>query len=186
MTGDRSPSRSCGAIIRPSAPTFWPAPFEITAGARRVTVDAAYDPAANPLRARRQRHLADRCRERPGPSISARPTGPMAAPWPISTISTRPGSRCAASTTPSPLHCPGTRDRFPCAWLWYELGGTHRGAMAWPRPHDRHRAQHHPAGMGSGQRQAPRQRIATPASRRGNYHHASACMSSGHRRDYGS
>jgi len=97
-------------------------PVEITTGARRVTVDRGYDPAANPLA--------------PGsvgdwPMVAgkvqtvdvSRPNGGIAAMAYLHDFTTGwavtrrlDGSIAAALSWDAA--------RFPCAWLWYELEGT--------------------------------------------------------------
>ena len=97
-------------------------PFEITAGGGMVTVDDAYDPAANPLR----------------PGVAGR--------WP--TVEGKSG-RCDLGHPPDNMaalaylhdldaawlairrrdnavavQLSWDKRRFPCAWLWFELGGT--------------------------------------------------------------
>lgn len=97
--------------------------FEIGSGARTVTVDAGYDPAANPL----QPGAAARWPMVPGKAggfdLGHPPRGRMAAlcflsdfdsPW----ISIRRMDDAIAVA----LSWDGTA--FPYAWLWYELGGT--------------------------------------------------------------
>jgi hypothetical protein len=97
-------------------------PFEVTTGAGHVVADEAYDPAANPL-------VPGSAGKWPvvegksGRFDLSRPAGPLAAmaylhefaaPWAaIRRLDDSIG--VALSWTP---------ERFPCAWLWYELGGT--------------------------------------------------------------
>ena len=90
--------------------------------APRVTVDDGYDPP--PIRsARRGRRLADgRGQDRALRPRRRRPVR-LAAMAYLHDFD-GPGLRSAAWTTPSQSRCPGTRTVFPCAWLWYELGGT--------------------------------------------------------------
>jgi hypothetical protein len=97
-------------------------PVEITAGTRHVTVDDTYDPIANPLR--------------PGVTgtwpIVAGKTGPvdLSRPERIPTAMAylydfdaawvamrRMDNAIAIALSWDSAH-------FPCAWLWYELGGT--------------------------------------------------------------
>ena len=95
---------------------------EITSGARRATVDQTYDPPANPL-------LPGATGNWPIVSGKAgavdvgRPVEPMAAlaylhdfekPW--AAIRRLDDSIAVALSWDSA--------RFPCAWLWFELGGT--------------------------------------------------------------
>ena len=97
-------------------------PVEITSGARRASADDAYDPAANPL-------LPGATGAWPvlpgkaGPVDLGRPAAPLAAlayledfaaPW--AAIRRLDDSVAVALSW--------TAGRFPCAWLWYELGGT--------------------------------------------------------------
>jgi hypothetical protein len=95
---------------------------EITSGAKRVTADDLYDPSKNPLV---PGGVGDwpmlPGKERP--FDLGRPTGPLAAlaylhdfakPW---VAIRRLDSAVAAALSWNAV-------RFPCAWLWYELGGT--------------------------------------------------------------
>lgn len=97
-------------------------PVEITTGARKVTADEGYDPVANPL-------LPGAAGDWPlvagkaGPVDLGRPTGATAAlaylhdfdqPW----IAMRRLDDVVA------VALSWDAGRFPCAWLWYELGGT--------------------------------------------------------------
>jgi hypothetical protein len=97
-------------------------PFEIQSGARRVAVDDLYDPENNPLRpaaAGRWPTVAGKT----GPFDLSRPVGVIAAvacltdfdsPW--ASIRRLDDSVAAALSWDVAI--------FPCAWLWYELGGT--------------------------------------------------------------
>jgi len=96
--------------------------FEIQTGARNVTVEEVYDPAANPLKpgaAGTWPSVAGK----DGPYDLSRPTGIVAAmaylhdfdePW----VSVRRLDGAVG------VALSWDRDIFPCAWLWYELGGT--------------------------------------------------------------
>jgi hypothetical protein len=95
---------------------------EITSGARRVTVDDSYDPSANPLLPGATGNWPN-VDGKAGSMDLSRPAGPLAAvaylldftqPW--AAIRRLDNSIAAA------LSWDGSR--FPCAWLWYELGGT--------------------------------------------------------------
>lgn len=95
---------------------------EITSAARCVSADAAYDPPANPLlpgAAGRWPMLPGKT----GPVDLSRPTAPLAAmayltefeaPW----VAIRRLDNAVAAALS------WTAQRFPCAWLWYELSGT--------------------------------------------------------------
>lgn len=97
-------------------------PFEIQTGARRVVVDDRYDPANNPLRP----GVTARWPAVPGKTglfDLSRPTGRIAAvaylldwdgPW----VSIRRLDESVAAVLSWDAGI------FPCAWLWYELGGT--------------------------------------------------------------
>ncbi len=97
-------------------------PVEITSGARKATVDETYDPATNPLvpgASGTWPIVAGKA----GPFDLGRPHGTMAAlaylhdfdaPW----IAIRRLDDAIAAA----LSWDG--ERFPCAWLWCELGGT--------------------------------------------------------------
>ena len=93
--------------------------FEITTGARRATVEATYDPPANPLKAGQQGewpHVPGKA----GPVDMRRP----AAPWASLVYLDRFDGYWAAirrldNAVAAILSWDG--DRFPFAWLWYEL-----------------------------------------------------------------
>ena len=100
-------------------------PVEITAGAPRVTVDASYDPSANPL-------LPGATGDWPivagkaGPIDLSRPCGSMAAlvylhDFEAAWVAVRRVDNAVA------VALSWNADRFPCAWLWHELGGTAEG-----------------------------------------------------------
>ena len=150
-------------------------PVEITAGTRHVTVDDTYDPAANPLR--------------PGATgtwpIVAGKTGPvdLSRPEGIPTAMAylhdfdaawvamrRMDNAIAVALSWDAAH-------FPCAWLWYELGGTReapwhgRGRVIGIEPNSTR------PGMGLANAKRLGSSSAAPASRRGDFHHASfACL----------
>ena len=97
-------------------------PVEITSGAMRVIVDGGYDPAANPLVPGAEGDWP-MVEGKAGPADLSKPAGPLAAMaylhdfrkgW--SAIRRVDGGIAAALSWDA--------DRFPCAWLWYELGGT--------------------------------------------------------------
>jgi hypothetical protein len=97
-------------------------PFEITSGARNVTVDENYDPSANPLLPGAT-GLWPIVAGKAGPFDLGRPAGAIAAmaylhdfeaPW----IALRRLDNAIA------IALSWDAERFPCAWLWYELGGT--------------------------------------------------------------
>ena len=97
-------------------------PVEITCGARRVMVDGGYDPDANTLIPGAEGDwpiVAGKA----GPADLSKPAGPLATMaylhdfgkgW--SAIRRLDGGIAAALSWDA--------DRFPCAWLWNELGGT--------------------------------------------------------------
>jgi hypothetical protein len=96
--------------------------FEVQSGARTVTIDDRYDPAGNPL----QPGATGRWPAVPGksgPFDLSRPTGTVSAlaylrdfgsPW--ASIRRLDDSVGVALSWDATV--------FPCAWLWYELGGT--------------------------------------------------------------
>jgi hypothetical protein len=94
---------------------------EITSGARKVTSDDGYDPPANPLRCGSTGDwpvLAGKAAlvdlSRPDGAVAAMAyLHDFSAPW---AAIRRLDNTIAAAISWS--------DRFPCAWLWYELGGT--------------------------------------------------------------
>jgi hypothetical protein len=98
-------------------------PFEITCGAREVTAEASYDPPASPI-ARTAHGAWPTLPSRSNRSVDlAHPRSPWASvvyltgfdpPW---AAIRRMDDAIAALLT-------WDGARFPCAWLWYELGGT--------------------------------------------------------------
>ena len=97
-------------------------PVEISAGTRHVTVDDTYDPAANPLR--------------PGATgtwpIVAGKTGPVdlgrpeGIPTAMAYLHDFDAAWVAMRRVDNAIAIALSWDaaHFPCAWLWYELGGT--------------------------------------------------------------
>jgi hypothetical protein len=97
-------------------------PFEITAGGGMVTVDDAYDPAANPLRP----GVAGRwptVEGKSGPFDLGHPGGNMAA---LAYLHDLDAAWLAIRRRDNAVAVQLSWDkrRFPCAWLWFELGGT--------------------------------------------------------------
>ena len=101
-------------------------PVEITTGAKRVTVDGGYDPAANPLAPGADGEWPVVAGKAGGIDLS-KPVGPLAAmaylhdfrgkadvAW--AAIRRLDGDIAAALSW--------NAERFPCAWLWCELEGT--------------------------------------------------------------
>ena len=97
-------------------------PVEITTGARQVSVEATYDPPTNPL-------LPGATGAWPiiagkdGPVDLSRPSAPMASlaylhDFDDAWIAVRRRDNAIA------VALSWEAARFPCAWLWYELGGT--------------------------------------------------------------
>jgi hypothetical protein len=95
---------------------------EITTGARRVTVDGTYDPPLNPLLPGAVGDWPESAGKN-GPVDLTHPRSPMAVaaylhdfdePW---AAIRRRDDAIAIALSWEP-------ERFPCAWLWYELGGT--------------------------------------------------------------
>jgi hypothetical protein len=97
-------------------------PFEITAGGGTVTVDDAYDPEANPLRpgAAGRWPLVE---GKSGPFDLGHPPQKMAA---LAYLHDLDASWLAIRRMDNAIaaQLSWDRRRFPCAWLWYELGGT--------------------------------------------------------------
>ena len=96
--------------------------MEITTGAKRVTVDGGYDPPANTLVPGSQGDWPT-IEGKSGPTDLSKPAGPLAAMaylhdfqrgW--AAIRRLDGAIAAALSWDA--------ERFPCAWLWYELRGT--------------------------------------------------------------
>ena len=98
------------------------APVEISSSAKHVTVDRGYDPVANPLVPGTQGRWP-MVAGKAGPADLSKPAGPLAAmvylhdfsrAW--AAIRRLDGALAAALSWDA--------ERFPCAWLWYELEGT--------------------------------------------------------------
>lgn len=100
-------------------------PFEIATGARRATVDRAYDPPANPLAPGTEGEWPTVAGKSGGAVDLSKPAGSQAASaflhdfqaekaW--AAIRRLDGVVAAALSWDAA--------RFPCAWLWYELEGT--------------------------------------------------------------
>jgi hypothetical protein len=96
--------------------------FEISTAARSVTIDDVYDPLANPLQPGAKGAWPSVPGKR-GTFDQSRPAGPMAAtaylhdfaaPW----VAVRRLDDAVA------VALSWDQAVFPCAWLWYELGGT--------------------------------------------------------------
>jgi len=101
-------------------------PFEITTGARRVTVDRGYDPPANPLAPGGQADWPT-VAGKTGMVDLAKPVGPQAASAYLHNFdeatqrawgAIRRLDNSIAAALSWDAAC------FPCAWLWYELEGT--------------------------------------------------------------
>jgi len=94
----------------------------IETGARTVTADAGYDPPANPLKpgAVGKWPMVD---GKSGPfDLGNPPKGPMAA---LAYLSDFESSWVAIRRLDNSIAVALSWDAdFPCAWLWYELGGT--------------------------------------------------------------
>jgi hypothetical protein len=100
-------------------------PFEIATGAKRATVDRAYDPPANPLAPGAEGDWPTVAGKGGGAVDLSKPAGQQAASaflhdfavekaW--ASIRRLDGAVAAALSWDA--------TRFPCAWLWYELEGT--------------------------------------------------------------
>ena len=102
-------------------------PVEITTGARRVTVDVGYDPAANPLVPGAEGEWPS-IAGKAGPADLSRPAGPLAAMAYLHDFETAPSGRswAAIRRLDGEIAAALSWDvqRFRCAWLWYELEGT--------------------------------------------------------------
>lgn len=97
-------------------------PVEITTGARRVTVDDTYDPAANPLRpgAASNWPMAEGKR---GSFDLSLPSEGMTS---LAYLHDFEQAWIAMRRTDNAIATVLSWDanRFPCAWIWYELEGT--------------------------------------------------------------
>ena len=95
---------------------------EITSGAGRVTVDDGYNPPANPL-------LPGATGDWPnvagkaGPVDLSRPAAPLAAMAYLHEFN-RPWAAIRRLDNAVAVALSWDAGRFPCAWLWYEIGGT--------------------------------------------------------------
>lgn len=96
--------------------------IEITSGALRVTVDEAYDPAANPLVPGTVGEWP-RVRGKDGPFDLSRPAAPMAAMAYLHDFK-EAWAAIRRLDDAVAVALSWTIDRFPFAWLWCELGGT--------------------------------------------------------------
>lgn len=97
-------------------------PAEITSGAKRVTADQDFDPAANPLLPGGHGLLSAMPGKR-GQADLAHPAEPLAAlvyleDFDIAWTAIRRLDNAIA------VQLSWDAARFPCAWLWYELKGT--------------------------------------------------------------
>lgn len=102
-------------------------PVEITTGGRAVSVEAAYDPPANPLRpgARGEWPMVE---GKAGPVDLSRPAAPLAA---MAYLHDFDAAWIAMRRRDDAIGVALSWDAaaFPCAWLWYELSGT--GEAPW-------------------------------------------------------
>ena len=101
-------------------------PVEITTGARGVTVDGGYDPAANPLAPGAEGEWPVIAGKAGGIDLS-KPVGPLAAMAYLNDFQGKADKAWAAiRRLDGGIAAALSWDaaRFPCAWLWYELGGT--------------------------------------------------------------
>jgi hypothetical protein len=97
-------------------------PVEVQSGARTVTVDDRYDPTSNPL----QPGVTARWPSLPGkqgPFDLSRPEGPLAT---LTYLRNFAGAWASIRRLDGFVAVALSWDAavFPCAWLWYELGGT--------------------------------------------------------------
>jgi hypothetical protein len=97
-------------------------PVEITTGARKVTVDATYDPATNPLLPGAN-GTWPMIAGKDGPVDLSRPDGPLASlvylhDFDEAWIAVRRLDDAIA------IALSWEAERFPCAWLWSELEGN--------------------------------------------------------------
>jgi hypothetical protein len=95
---------------------------EITTGARQVSADETYDPPANPL----QPGAAGRWPHVPGkaaPVDLSRPGAPLAAMAYLHDFD-EPWAAIRRLDDAVAVALSWSAERFPCAWLWYELAGT--------------------------------------------------------------
>jgi hypothetical protein len=101
-------------------------PFEITTGARRVTVDRGYDPPANPLTLGAEGEWPT-VAGKTGMVDLSKPEGPQAASAYLHDFGgTTQRAWGAIRRVDNSIAAALSWDaaRFPCAWLWYELEGT--------------------------------------------------------------
>jgi hypothetical protein len=96
--------------------------FEIRTGARGVTVDDGYDPPTNPLKPGADGAWPSVAGKN-GPVDLSRPSGPMAA---LAYLHDLDAAWVTVRRLDNALGVALSWDSriFPCAWLWYELGGT--------------------------------------------------------------
>jgi hypothetical protein len=102
-------------------------PVEITTGARGVTVDGGYDPATNPLVPGAEGEWPS-VAGKGGLADLSKPAGPLAALAYLHDFGETRSERAWAAIRrlDGGIAAALSWDagRFPCAWLWYELGGT--------------------------------------------------------------
>jgi hypothetical protein len=102
-------------------------PFEITTGAKRVTVDRAYDPPSNPLAPGAEGEWPIVTGKHADAVDLSQPLGPQAASAYLHDFDGT-GQRAwgAIRRLDNSIAAALSWDaaRFPCAWLWYELEGT--------------------------------------------------------------
>lgn len=96
--------------------------FEITAGAPRVTIDDAYDPPANPLVPGAQ-GAWPKVAGKNGAFDLGHPTAPMAS---LAYLHDFGSAFMAIRRLDNAISAALSwdADRFPCAWLWFELEGN--------------------------------------------------------------
>lgn len=98
-------------------------PVEITSGGRIASVDAVYDPPANPLKAGASGAWPI-VPGKSGPFDLAHPVGAIAASAYLTDFDRQAWIAMRRVDDKIGIALSWDADVFGCAWLWYELGGT--------------------------------------------------------------
>lgn len=119
--------RSTASVMWGHHPTFGSdllaAPFEITCGARRVAAEPDHDPPTSPL----ARGAAEAWPSMPSKAGSNADLAHPAGPWSSVAYLTEfdaPWAAIRRMDDAIAVLLSWDGQRFPCAWLWYELAGT--------------------------------------------------------------